>query len=125
MIDNKLPESHIKEGNFVWYSGATHIGSWSCPAKIIDVDDGKRTFMVQSLDDMREQKQIYSFDLTADAPDSRLYMQPVHPETVKDYLKTMMERYQTRIEASQKHIEENKLVIKEMESLLDSIEESV
>ena len=72
--ENLLPEEAIFEGSLIYYEGRTSMWEWSCPAVIIDVNNEKRTFRVISLDDMREQKQEYDFDVREHTPDSRCSM---------------------------------------------------
>jgi hypothetical protein len=72
--ENRLPEQAIKEGNIIWYSGNTSTFGWDCPAVIIDVNEEARTFRVISLDDCKEQKQVYDFDVDGWTCDSRTSM---------------------------------------------------
>ncbi len=81
-----IPESHIHVDNYVWYSGRTSMFTWNCPARICEVDYEERWFRVMSCDDMKEQKPRYSFDETANDPDSRKTMQMTTMERVAEYL---------------------------------------
>ena len=71
---NRLPRDHIKVGNLIWYSGRTSMDGWNCPAEIVYVNEEAQVFRVKSLDDCREQRQPYSFDIGPHTPDSRCSM---------------------------------------------------
>lgn len=80
-----LPISHIKPGNFIWYSN--QYSGWDCPAQIVAVDDETRTFTVRSLDDLVVQGQEYDFVATEHSPESRTSMRAIGPEVAAQYLR--------------------------------------
>jgi phosphoenolpyruvate-protein kinase (PTS system EI component) len=80
-----LPISHIKPGNFIWYSN--QYSGWDCPAEIVTVDDETRTFTVRSLDDLIVQGQEYDFVVTEHSPESRTSMRAIGPEVAARYLR--------------------------------------
>lgn len=82
-----LKGKDIYTGQYIWYGGETSMSAWSCPARIIDVDSNSRTFRVVSLDDMKEQSQLYNFDITERTPDSRKSMRLVNKLEVEEYLR--------------------------------------
>lgn len=84
-LENLLPEHAIKDGAIIWYSGRTSLWGWDCPAEIIAVKD--RTFRVISLDDCKEQKQVYDFDVGEHTPDSRKSMHVPTDEKLMAWLR--------------------------------------
>lgn len=55
-----LQSKDVGVGTLLWYKGFTSRGPWDCPAIIYNVDKNHRTFQVMSLDDMRQQDQVYA-----------------------------------------------------------------
>lgn len=80
-----LDSRDIVVGRYVWYTGYTSMFSWDCPAVIHRVDPENRVFYVTSLDDVKEQKQAYTFDVNEYSPESRLTMRPVDWDEVARY----------------------------------------
>lgn len=83
--------------SYIWYSGTTSLLTWSCPAKIVIVNDKARTFQIMSLDDMKVQSQVYSFDIDDYSPQSRRSMKPTTNEKVVAYLRTNLQRSESSL----------------------------
>lgn len=81
-----LPESHIQPGNYIWYGGQTSMFGWDCPAMIMVVDQVTRTFTVMSLDDLKHQSQVYTFDILEHSPASRRSMRAITREEAAQYI---------------------------------------
>lgn len=106
-----LPVEHIKEGAFIWYSGATSMWDWDCPALIHAVDTEKQLFWVTSLDDLKKQKQAYDFELQPHSPTSRETMRAIEPEEARAYLEAARAKIPGAIAENEEKINRLKLGI--------------
>jgi len=86
VIEHPLLPEYIQEGRLLWYWGFTSVSGWDCPAVITEVDTKNQKFKVRSLDDMKEQRQLYSFICDKGSPTSRKTMRLASKEEVASYL---------------------------------------
>lgn len=106
VIENPLFPEHIKKGAYVWYDGTTSMTTWNCPAVIIEVDYAKRRFRIQSLDDMKEQLDWYTFGVTARSPHARKCMRVATEQEVRDYVQKRLAHHDHEVLIGKQHVEE-------------------
>ena len=86
VIENPLLPEHIQTGRLLWYWGFTSLSEWNCPAVITKVNSAEKKFRVRSLDDMREQREIYDFVCDQNSSTSRKTMRLASKAEVRRYL---------------------------------------
>lgn len=98
-----LKREDIVEGAFIWWTAERYINTWSCPCKIVEVEEegDKIRFRVLSLDDFKTSSYIHY-----DGEASNNEMRPVDALEVRKYIFKQISELKKEILDSEAKIEQ-------------------
>ncbi len=117
----ELRPEHIKVGRLLWYSGYTSMYSWDCPAIITHVNSKEEVFQVRSLDDMKEQSQLYRFQATEHSPLSRRGMRLSSASEVRGFLREQRSALKQQVALDKKRYDRSRKDLEHFEKVFASL----